>query len=88
MRALFYEHSKNLKDGTYVFVAKVGLFNSSHVKFSNDFIKVLKRSKSLQDVTQWLESFYLSFYGFIKSFLRLLDMEAVDIILHVANMHE
>jgi len=52
MRALFYEHSKNLKDGTYVFVAKVGLFNSSHVKFSNDFIKVLKRSKSLQEITQ------------------------------------
>jgi len=52
MRALFYEHSKNLKDGIYIFVAKAGLFDSSHVKFSNDFFKVLKRSKSLQDVTQ------------------------------------
>ena len=46
MRALFREHSKNLKDGSYVFVAKVGLFDASHEKLQNDFIKVLKYAKT------------------------------------------
>ncbi|MDF1882857.1 ribonuclease P protein component [Sulfurimonas sp. SAG-AH-194-C21] len=46
MRALFREHSKNLKDGSYIFVAKVGLFDSTHEKLQNDFIKVLKNAKT------------------------------------------
>jgi ribonuclease P protein component len=46
MRALFREHSDSLKDGSYVFVAKVGLFDSSHQKFQNDFMKVLKNAKT------------------------------------------
>jgi len=46
MRAIFREYSKNLKDGSYVFVAKVGLFDSSHEKLQNDFLKVLKNAKT------------------------------------------
>ncbi|MDF1876499.1 ribonuclease P protein component [Sulfurimonas sp. SAG-AH-194-L11] len=46
MRALFREYSPKLKDGSYVFVAKVGLFDSSHEKLQNDFIKVLKNAKT------------------------------------------
>ena len=51
MRALFYEHSENLKDGIYVFVAKVGLFDASHSQFSNDFFKVLQRMKAFKEIT-------------------------------------
>ena len=47
MRALFLEHSSSLKDGSYVFVAKAGLFNSSYEQFKTDFTKVLSRAKTL-----------------------------------------
>jgi len=47
MRAMFCEYSKNLKDGTYVFVAKVGLFETSHEKLTNDFKQVLTRAKTI-----------------------------------------
>ncbi|MDF1878507.1 ribonuclease P protein component [Sulfurimonas sp. SAG-AH-194-C20] len=46
MRALWREYSPKLKDGSYVFVAKVGLFDSSHEKLQNDFIKVLRNAKT------------------------------------------
>jgi len=46
MRAIFCEYSKNLKDGSYVFVAKVGLFETSHKKLQNDFKKVLNNAKT------------------------------------------
>ena len=46
MRALFREYSNTLKDGTYIFVAKVGLFDSSHEQLMNDFKKVLSRAKT------------------------------------------
>jgi len=46
MRALFREHSNILKDGSYVFVAKVGLFEASPEKLQHDFIKVLKNAKT------------------------------------------
>ena len=46
MRAIFREYSKNLKDGSYVFVAKVGLFETTPQKLQNDFIKVLKNAKT------------------------------------------
>ena len=46
MRALFRSHSDSLKNGSYVFVAKVGLFDTSHEKFQQDFIKVLKNAKT------------------------------------------
>ena len=50
LRALFYEHSNSLKDGTYIFVAKASLYESKHEKLSNDFAKVLKKSKAFNDV--------------------------------------
>jgi ribonuclease P protein component len=46
MRALFREHSNTLKDGSYVFVAKIGLFDSSYEKLQNDFQKVLINAKT------------------------------------------
>ena len=46
MRALFREHSDSLKDGTYIFVAKIGLFERSYEEFQHDFKKVLMRAKS------------------------------------------
>ena len=46
MRAVFREYSDLLKDGSYVFVAKVGLFDTSHEQFLKDFKKVLKNAKS------------------------------------------
>jgi len=47
MRALFREYSNSLKDGTYIFVAKQGLFDSSYESLNNDFKRVLTRAKSL-----------------------------------------
>jgi len=49
MRAIFREYSNTLKDGTYVFVAKVGLFESSHEQLSRNFLKVLQKAKCIQD---------------------------------------
>jgi len=46
MRALFREYSHSLKDGTYIFVAKAGLFDASYETMQNDFKKVLTRAKS------------------------------------------
>jgi ribonuclease P protein component len=50
LRALFRNHSKTLKDGKYVFVAKASLYESKHEKLSNDFVKVLKKLKAFIDV--------------------------------------
>ena len=49
MRAIFREYSNNLKDGTYVFVAKVGLFDSSHEQLNKNFHKVLKQAKTIKE---------------------------------------
>jgi ribonuclease P protein component len=46
MRALFCEFSDSLQDGSYVFVAKAGLFDSSYEQFKNNFTKVLKNAKT------------------------------------------
>ena len=46
MRAVFHELSLSLKYGSYVFVAKVGLFDTSHEQFVKDFKKVLRNAKS------------------------------------------
>jgi len=46
MRALFRENSNSLKDGSYVFVAKIGLFDTAYEKFQKDFTKVLKNAKT------------------------------------------
>jgi ribonuclease P protein component len=46
MRAIFREYSDSLKDGTYIFVAKAGLFDRSYEELKNDFQKVLTRAKT------------------------------------------
>jgi len=46
MRAIFREYSDSLKDGTYIFVAKTGLFERSYDVLKNDFEKVLSRAKT------------------------------------------
>jgi ribonuclease P protein component len=46
MRALFRENSESLKDGSYIFVAKIGLFDTPYEKFQKDFAKVLKNAKT------------------------------------------
>ena len=46
MRALFREYSDSLKDGTYIFVAKAGLFDSSYDALKNDFQRVLSGAKT------------------------------------------
>ncbi len=48
LRALFCEYSKNLQDGTYIFVAKQSLFDAAHTQLNSDFLKVLTRSKSFK----------------------------------------
>ena len=49
LRALFYEYSSNLKDGTYIFVAKQALYDSTHQQLSKDFIKVITRAKAFEE---------------------------------------
>ncbi|WP_297441480.1 ribonuclease P protein component [Sulfurimonas sp.] len=46
LRAVFCEYSPSLKNGIYIFVAKVGLFDASSEKLHNDFKKVLSRAKT------------------------------------------
>ena len=48
LRALFREFSPSLKDGSYIFVAKQALEESSHEKLSLDFKKVLTRAKTFK----------------------------------------
>jgi len=46
---LFCEHSNFLQDGTYIFVAKSGLFDSSHQQLKKEFKKVLHRAKMFKE---------------------------------------
>ncbi|MEA1893237.1 MAG: ribonuclease P protein component [Campylobacterota bacterium] len=48
LRALFLEYSQNLKDGSYIFVAKHSLVESPYQKLQNDFMQIIKRSKALK----------------------------------------
>ena len=50
MRALFREYSPNLKDGSYIFVAKIGINDIEHSKFQQDFKKVVHRLKVTKEV--------------------------------------
>lgn len=43
LRALFLESSSSLKDGTYVFVAKQTIHETTHQKLKSDFEKILNR---------------------------------------------
>ncbi|MEA3229254.1 MAG: ribonuclease P protein component [Campylobacterota bacterium] len=49
LRAAFIQYSNSLKDGTYIFVAKHSLVESSHEQFINDFNKVIKRSRVFKE---------------------------------------
>ncbi|MDQ7044879.1 MAG: ribonuclease P protein component [Sulfurimonas sp.] len=49
LRALFREHSANLKDGTYIFVAKQSIIDIQHSNLEKDFKKVISRSKAFLD---------------------------------------
>ena len=46
MRAIFYSYSNSLKSGSYVFVAKVTLFDTTYEQLNLDFKKILKNAKS------------------------------------------
>ncbi|MCK9491776.1 MAG: ribonuclease P protein component [Sulfurimonas sp.] len=52
LRALFCEYSDSLKDATYIFVAKIAINEASHKQLQNDFIKVLQKSKSIQETNR------------------------------------
>ena len=49
MRALFREHSPNLKDGTYIFVAKQSIIDIPHTNLEKDFSKVIFRSYGFKE---------------------------------------
>ena len=48
-RALFSEFSSLLNDGTYIFVAKVALQETSYLLLKNDFKKVLTKAGALHN---------------------------------------
>lgn len=48
-RALFSEYASFLNDGTYVFVAKTGLKETSYLSLKNDFKKVLTKVGALRN---------------------------------------
>jgi len=48
LRALFLEFSHLLKDGTYIFVAKQTINETTHQKLKNDFEKILNRSNAIK----------------------------------------
>lgn len=48
LRALFREYSSSLNDGTYIFVAKQTINETTHEKLKDDFLKVLNRSKAMK----------------------------------------
>ncbi|MFT7003618.1 MAG: ribonuclease P protein component [Sulfurimonas sp.] len=52
LRALFCEYSPQLEDGTYVFVAKLSINDISHQDLTNDFKKVLDKSRSFKENPQ------------------------------------
>jgi len=51
LRAIFREYSNSLIDGSYVFVAKIGLFESSHTELTNDFKKILTNAKVFKKIS-------------------------------------
>jgi ribonuclease P protein component len=49
LRALFLDYSNSLKNGTYIFVAKQSTPDVTFEELQKDFLKVLKRSKTLEE---------------------------------------
>ncbi|MBW6487857.1 MAG: ribonuclease P protein component [Sulfurimonas sp.] len=52
LRALFLEYSSLLKDGTYIFVAKQAIDETTHQKLKSDFEKVLTRLDAINKKIQ------------------------------------
>ena len=52
MRALFVEHSQNLKSGTYIFVAKQSIVEIEFDKLANDFQKIIYKSYAFKEKPQ------------------------------------
>jgi ribonuclease P protein component len=48
-RALFQYFTPQLKDGTYIFVAKAALQETNFLILTNDFKKIFKRAGALKD---------------------------------------
>jgi ribonuclease P protein component len=48
-RALFQNFSEKLKDGTYIFVAKAALCETTFTALQNDFKKILNRAGALKN---------------------------------------
>lgn len=51
LRALFREFSSSLKDGTYIFVAKQSIHETTYQELKNDFKKTLNRLHVLKRET-------------------------------------
>lgn len=51
LRALFLEFSTSLCSGTYIFVAKQSIHETTYKKLKSDFEKILKRSDVLKRET-------------------------------------
>ena len=49
LRALFVKHSPTLKDGSYIFVAKLSTVQTSALQLENDFLKVLSKMKAIKN---------------------------------------
>lgn len=47
LRALFVKHSPTLKNGSYVFVAKLSTVQASAIQLEKDFLKVLSKIKAI-----------------------------------------
>jgi len=50
LRALFLKHSPTLKNGSYVFVAKLTTVQFSAIQLEKDFITVLKKLKTIEKI--------------------------------------
>ncbi len=48
LRALFVKYSPTLKNGSYVFVAKLATVQVSAIQLEKDFLKVLTKLKSIE----------------------------------------
>ena len=46
LRALFCQYSQNLKDGTYIFVAKQSLVQTPHANLEKDFKKIISTNRA------------------------------------------
>ena len=49
LRALFLAHSDNLKDGTYIFVAKQSIIEILHDDLEKDFKKIIFKSYAFKE---------------------------------------